>query len=373
MYTLSNMIRVKTGYDLVAKGFSPDQMIDVMYDLTASNEQERLLLESASLDEIDEWYNVGDIHELILEAITIKRYSQADGKLKALARVLDKHLPENIEVEKDEAGGYAVQVGKPKKTGSLFATVTAQIPFSDGQALSIIFHSPDGDKTKIVASDEIIAFRFLLNKRDITHVVSPEKGKDVSLDEISKRVTRIVAKTSEKFQAKQKAIQEQKAELVQVEADIETATIQLDNEIKAAEKAKVDLEAIGPKVETAKTQVEKLEKVVGEKEKRLAELQAQKTASEGKTHGSSEAPETSHPNEPIAAIEIQGSGTDEIISLFKEIPSQQVFNVGKINGSKYPKTLIGLKSKLEELVRRTFKNVFVFYPSNKKTIRRTED
>ena len=133
------------------------------------------------------------VPDQILEAIRVRRFSQTESKMKALARVFGRNLPEHIEV------GDPV-VGKPRRSG-LFATVTVRFPLSDGQSVSIVFHSPEGSRTKIQADEEIVAFRFLLNKRDITQAVSPEHGKDISLSEIGKRIAQIVEKNSGKFQA----------------------------------------------------------------------------------------------------------------------------------------------------------------------------
>ncbi|MBQ7607381.1 MAG: hypothetical protein IJU76_05370 [Desulfovibrionaceae bacterium] len=43
-----------------------------------------------------------------------------------------------------------------------------QLPFSDGQVVSVIFHAPWADKKAIGPSVRIVAFRWLLNTRDIT-------------------------------------------------------------------------------------------------------------------------------------------------------------------------------------------------------------
>lgn len=79
----------------------------------------------------------------------------------AVVRTLNKHLSES------EIKALPPIVGKPRKTGG-FAYVTVQLPFSDGQVVSVIFHSPEGDRKRITEQDRIIAFRWLLNKRDIT-------------------------------------------------------------------------------------------------------------------------------------------------------------------------------------------------------------
>ncbi|MBF0121170.1 MAG: hypothetical protein HQK79_20245 [Desulfobacterales bacterium] len=215
----SNGIKIDCRMDLVSKGFSNLQLIDTYYKLTSNKEQERLILETASFDEIDIFYNPFDQVEpdMILEAITIKPFSRTPSRMAALARVFNNAL------KADNIQALEPEIGKPKKSG-MFATVTVQIPFSDGQVISIIFHSPEGSgPTKITAEDEIIAFRWLLNKRDITMAVAPEDGKDVTLDAIGKRIAQLIVKNSAKFQAQQESIKKQKEDFEALKAATEEA------------------------------------------------------------------------------------------------------------------------------------------------------
>ena len=187
--------RHEMGMDLFVKGFSAPDLITAYHRLTADHEQERLILETACIDEIDDEYNDGETiypDDDIFEAVTVRRFSQTDVQMKKIARVFNRYMDDDSIV-----AGEAI-IGKPKKSG-LFATVTAQIPFSDGQVISIVFHSPDGNAKQIKPDDAIIAFRWLLNKRDITHVVSPEGEGEVSLEEVGKRIAQLVQKNSARF------------------------------------------------------------------------------------------------------------------------------------------------------------------------------
>ena len=159
-------IKITLGMDLFATSFAPDKLADIYYDLSASSEDKALLCESVDFVELDDFFNPGP--DMIMEAITVKRFSQVESKMAALVRVLNKHGQNGI------TAGDAI-IGKPKKSG-LFATVTVQVPLSDGQTISIIFHSPSGDDRKIMPDDTIVAFMWRLNKRDITHAVSPSAG-----------------------------------------------------------------------------------------------------------------------------------------------------------------------------------------------------
>lgn len=196
---LYNGQRIRSVVDLMPQGLSDRELALAYRGLTWDLEDERLILEATTLDDVDEFYNpgtedVGD--QFILEAVTIDHFSRTEKRMSAVVRVLNQKLSGS------EIQALAPVVGRPKKSGG-FAYVTVQLPFSDGQSVSVVFHSPEGDK-KIGPDDQIIAFRWLLNKRDITHVVAPEDGAEVSLDSIAIRVTQLVQKNSAKFSRQQK-------------------------------------------------------------------------------------------------------------------------------------------------------------------------
>jgi hypothetical protein len=241
--------KVTLGLDLFARGFSQKELDAAYYDLTADPDQESLLFETASFQDIDDEYNPGEL-EMILESIRVKKFSQTASKMKALVRVLNKNAKKEITAE-------PAMIGKPRKSG-MFATVTVQIPFTDGQVLSIVFHSPGGDERKILADDAIIAFRWLLNKRDITHAVSPEKGQNVSLEKISKRIMQITAKNSEIFQKKQSEIKAQKTELAETTTAIDTQEKQKQETLATITEVKAQAETADEDIGVLQARIEKL-------------------------------------------------------------------------------------------------------------------
>jgi hypothetical protein len=263
----------KIGLDLFVKGFGPDRLVRAYMALTNTHETDRLILECATLAEMDDEYNDGAfLEEGIYEAVTVKRFSQTDSRMRALARVFAKHLPEGI------APAEAI-IGKPRKTG-LFANVTAQIPFSDGQAITIVFHSPSGDAKKIGPYDEIIAYRWLLNKRDITLVVSPEGEGEVSLEEVGKRIAQLVVKNSARFQTTQKDVKAQNDQLVTLKADadkLSTENVALMNGLRDQQSA---AEITQTKITMTQGLIEKQQGINADLENQLAALQVKAKADE---------------------------------------------------------------------------------------------
>lgn len=227
-------LRVVDKDDLFPKGFSRDELTEVYNSLVEGRHEEGLALEAPTLEEL-EYFNPGE-EEIsdteIFEAITVDRFSRTEKRMSAVVRVLNRHL------EGTEIRALPPIVGRPKKTAA-FAYVIVQLPFSDGQTVNVVFHAPEADKKKITPSDTIIAFRWLLNKRDITHVVAPEDGQEVSLQTIAKRVSQLVVKNSARFERQQKVAQAERKELEQVrEAVKEADTRQRELMDQVAGKAK---------------------------------------------------------------------------------------------------------------------------------------
>lgn len=264
----------RMGLDLLVKGFTPAGLETSYNRMFLDSEKGRLLLETATLEEIDDEYNDGDVWDEdgddIFEAVIVRRYSQTDARMRALSKVFSKYLGNDIQP-------LDPVIGRPKKSG-LFATVTAQIPFTDGQVISIVFHSPDGDAKQIGPEDSLIAFRWILNKRDITHVVSPEGEADVSLEEVGKRIAQLVTKNSAKFQATQKEIQEQKQQLEELKAALKNAEDENVAMIDELHTVQAKQTAIENQIAMTTDLLSKQQEKNADLENKLASLKAQEEA-----------------------------------------------------------------------------------------------
>ncbi len=331
MNNITNGKRLKTGFDYFVKGFSPAQLNDAFYRLTAEARQDRLLLECASFDEVDSFYNPGDMMdendrlttaEMILEAVRVKAFSRTAQTMAALTRAMNKQM-----TEKGFTMGDAI-IGKPKKSG-LFATVTVQLPVSDGQTISIIFHSPDNNKMKIAADDEILAFRWLLNKRDITVAVSPEGEEDVSLEEVGKRVAMLVEKNATRFASTQKDILEAKKALedIKSQVDAETAINQkaLDD-LKAQQDTAAQLDV---DIQNAKDRLSKVNDYNDQLQAQLDALSAQQAANKGKAEGEGQktAEEIKAEQDAADYANVQSNFKDELVGRGFVIGDDGIFSI----------------------------------------------
>lgn len=120
--------------------------------------------------------------------------------------------------------------------------ICAIFELSDGQTVTIWFHNPDSTPNKILPTDELVSWKWMLNKLDITIVVAPERGRDLNPREVARRIMRLAEKNSARFQkanagrAERLAKVEQlrgevagkEAQLQGLEAEIEALTAQLE-------------------------------------------------------------------------------------------------------------------------------------------------
>ena len=140
---------------------------------------------------------------------------------------------------------------------------------SDGQKLSIWFHNPDSTPSQLKADDMMISWKWMLNKRDVTAVLSPKQGDNVQLPVLAARIMRVARKNSKKFKAAQdraaaleKELQDAQAlvdakqgEIDQLDTDIASLNAAID-----AAMAKKAEEPTTPPEMTAKEQKEKRER-----------------------------------------------------------------------------------------------------------------
>lgn len=217
---------------IAAPGYIEPALADAVYSDLMAGHGADLMLESATVDEVDFAY-LGDemlytSHAAMFEAITSERM-RLSQTMRAFVRALNRGLNgTNIKAGTDDAGadengeksiGGAV-IGKVRRVNNI-PVMSALIPLSDGQSVSLVFHSPTADNGRIKNSDLLVAFHFLLNKRDVTHIVAPIGGRDVSLQQVSQALANLAERNSAKF-AKQQSAQ------VKLSADIDALNAEID-------------------------------------------------------------------------------------------------------------------------------------------------
>lgn len=219
------MNRVFWNRDAQPEGLSLDQ---VLYHVRIADGGDNLLLDSVSMaDILDDSEGV-----IALDAMVLP--------VNLLARKMDvlKAIMERTGATVKPLG---VQISDPFKVRGV-TNVAALFELSDGQTVSIYFHNPDTTPNKLAPTDDLISWKWLLNKKDITIVVAPERGADLNAREVARRIMRLAEKNSPAFQRvnakraeRMGAIQTLKAEVAGLEVELVRAQRELEAEHILAE------------------------------------------------------------------------------------------------------------------------------------------
>lgn len=184
----------------------------LLYAMRREDAEDGLLLDAADIEdhmtdpEIDERMT---LDALVVEVGRLK--PRMDAILRVMTSTGDKVKPTGF------------TIADPVKSRGVLQ-VLVLFTMSDGQTVGIWFHNPDTTPAKLTPMDELISWKWMLNKRDVTIVVAPEKGIELNVQEVSRRVMRLVERNSEGFQkANAKA------------AELAAAHAALDSEIGALE------------------------------------------------------------------------------------------------------------------------------------------
>lgn len=200
----------------------------LLYDLRRTD-PDGLLMDSATMADITE--HLADDGDM-LDAMVIE-YKQFERKAAQLLKVM-----QNVGGEVQPVG---VEVSKPFKSKGT-TQVAMLFGMSDGQSVSVFFHNPDSTPNKLTPADELISWKWVQNKKDITAVVAPESGQDLNPRIVARRIMSLIQKNSAKFikanegkAARTAALDEQKAlvesktgELAALDAQISELTAQLE-------------------------------------------------------------------------------------------------------------------------------------------------
>lgn len=240
-------IRVVNKIDHMAKGI-PDEVFESLQE----GELADLLLESVTLEDIENTlcFGMATTQDIMLEAISAKK-ARLLGTMQAFTRALNTSLAgTNITADKD------IEISKPRKSGTV-AVITAKINLSDGQSISVVFHAPDNDPMVIKDQDTLIAFRFLLNARDVTHSVAPSGGNEVSLKQVTTALSNLAERNSAKFVAKQTENTGLKQEIDQAAQLSEQLEEELRSTSDTIEQVKADTEDLNSKIQSLQSRIDR--------------------------------------------------------------------------------------------------------------------
>ena len=175
----------------------------------------------------------------------------------------------------------SVTISKPfKKYNSVQVGVVFTL--SDEQTITIFFHNPDTTPTKLSPTDDLVSWKWLLNKKDVTIIVAPEHGKDLNVREVARRLMKIAEKNSAAFLRQNANLKARKEQIEKDTKEIEELEKELASvleEIKFLEednaKRKENIKNLTEKVEAEKAaQQEEQEKQAEEEQAKAEEERA---------------------------------------------------------------------------------------------------
>jgi len=210
-----------------------DQTIDqVLYDIRRADAGEGLLLDAVCANDIAE-----DSDGVLAFDALVTPYSHLERKMEVLNGVMGR--------TGQAVKPVSLQITEPFKQRGV-ANVAAIFELSDGQTVSIYFHNPDVNPNKMAGTDEVISWKWLLNKKDITIVVAPERGEDLNIREVARRIMKLAEKNSAAYRRangkrtdRMAAISGLKEEVAGLEKELEKAQHDLDVAKQEAEDSAV--------------------------------------------------------------------------------------------------------------------------------------
>lgn len=255
-------------------------LADVIYNIRRED-PENLLMDSVTSADI-----LADADDVLMFDALVVPYQQLLRRMNIMRRLMNR-AGTKLKVEEDTDEMKGMVISDPfKKNGAAQVAVTFNL--EDGQTISIFFHNPDATPSKIAPSDDLISWKWLLNKKDVTIVVAPEHGKDLDVHEVSRRIMKLADKNSAAFaraNAKKaerlQKIEAQESEIASLEVELAKAKAEFEEMQADADKQAKRLAEVSEKYAAAEKRVADLTKERDElKAKKEAEAAAKKAAEE---------------------------------------------------------------------------------------------
>lgn len=180
-----------------------------------------LMMDAANMADLVEYLSDGSM----LDAMVIE-VAQFERKANQLLRVM--------QMAATGVKASSVEVTKPFKNRGT-TQLAMLFLMDDGQSVSVFFHNPDTTPNKLTPTDEMVSWKWVLNKKDVTITVAPEKGQDLNPREVARRIMKLVEKNSAKFT---------QANASKGERDAQIETWKADETAKHAELAALDQQIV---------------------------------------------------------------------------------------------------------------------------------
>ncbi|MEB2478213.1 hypothetical protein QMM96_22545 [Citrobacter freundii] len=268
-----------------------------LFDALHLFEGEDLMCEAVSLAEIEHHY-IGD--ELALsfdqylrvtpegDQALFEAVSSTKAALIRTMRAFTRKLNAQLANSDIKAGTDATSTPEDDSTASTAGgaeispvrriagvpVVIARIPLSDGQSVSIAFQSPTSQTGQLQNNDLLVAFRFLLNKRDITHTVAPKGGVDASLSQVTLMLARLIERNSPKFAKTQAMAARMRQSIAEKENELEAITTQQTQLVQQGDALVSTNAGLDTQITDTSTKLQKQQDINSKLQEELARLKA---------------------------------------------------------------------------------------------------
>lgn len=200
----------------------------LLYAMRRDDAGDHLLLDAVTQADVLE----ASDGEAVLDALVVplNRLERKMGQMQVIMRAASKAVRPSV-----------MQITPPfKQRGT--TSVAAIFEMDDGQTVTAYFHNPDATPNKLTPDDEMVSWKWMLNKKDVTIVVAPERGQELNPREVARRIMKLVEANSARFQATNTRRAERMAGIKASKASL------------AAKQAELD--ALGTEIATLEEQVE---------------------------------------------------------------------------------------------------------------------
>jgi hypothetical protein len=171
-------------WDSAAMPASGRTLASVLYEIRLDDAADGLTLDAMTMADVVEG------QELVVLDALVTIAGRLQPKMLSLQRIM--------EAAAGEVKPVAMQISEPmRRFGGAHVAVIYEL--SDGQTITVWFHNPDSTPNMLSPADELVSWKWQLNKKDITIVVAPESGSDLNLREVARRIMRLAEKNSAAF------------------------------------------------------------------------------------------------------------------------------------------------------------------------------
>lgn len=294
MFNKSSAFKIRDSLANVLMNVTPQRIQD-FYNELCRGDGEALICEAVSLPELEHAL-IGDeiAHDydqyMTIKATDIALFEAVSSTKAALIRTMraftrklnmqladsgitagteDASTPEDDDTA-SSAGGAEIS---PVRRIAGVPVVMARIPLSDGQSVTIAFQSPTAQTGQLQATDLLVAFRFLLNKRDITHTVAPQGGVDASLTQVTMTLSKLIERNSPKFAKSQARAGQIRDLIASKQTALEQVTNQQNELVQQGDQLQTELAQQNTELTETQKQLQKQQDINSKLQDELTRLQ----------------------------------------------------------------------------------------------------